>query len=53
MSPFSGLTCETVDSVGQENLTVVRILQKPLTVATMSQFVSLQLTSNRVKSLVE
>ena len=27
MSPFSGLTCETVYSVGQENLTVVRIAE--------------------------
>ena len=28
-------------------------LPKPLIVATMSEFVSLELTSNRVKSLVE
>lgn len=27
MSPFSGLICETVDSVGRENLTVVRIVE--------------------------
>lgn len=27
MSPFSGLICETVDSVGLENLTVVRIVE--------------------------
>ena len=27
MSPFSRLICETDDSVGQENLTVVRIVE--------------------------
>ena len=27
MSPFSGLICETVDSVGREHLTVVRIVE--------------------------
>ena len=27
MSPFSGLIWETVDSVGRENLTVVRIVE--------------------------
>ena len=27
MSPFSGLICEIVDSVGQENLTVVSIVE--------------------------
>lgn len=52
MSPFSGLICETVDSVGQENLTVVRIVET-FAVATMSEFVPLELTSNRLKSLVE